>query len=143
MPFIDYDPNAYQEPKPVPNGRYDLTIAAVEKKVSKNNNPGFNIRMEIGGHDDAPQVFHWLSIPYPGCEQMVGLSFNRFLALFKTPVSGGFDDDALAVELVGKTASAELVQEEYQGNISNKLVVPRLSSEGPGKAKPPSAKKAA
>lgn len=143
MPFIDYDPSKYQEPKPVANGRYDLTIAQCDTVQSKAGNDMYKVRMEIDGHDEAPPVFENLSLPYPGCAQIIGLNFNRFMALFKVPLEGGFDTDVVAVELVGKRANAELKQEEYNGNTSNKIQLPKLSSEpaNTGKGSPPSSKK--
>ena len=144
MPFISYNPNDYQEPKPVANGRYDVTVGSAELTQSKAGNDMFKLRIEIDGNDEAPPVFENLSIPYPGCAQIIGLQFNRFMAVFKVKLpDGGFDPDELAVELVGKRANVELTQEEYNGNVTNKIKLPKLSSEPTaGKGSPPKRKTA-
>jgi hypothetical protein len=144
-PFIDFDPNSYQEPKPVANGRYDLTIASADGAQSKAGNQMLKIRMDINGHDEAPPVFENLSLPYPDCAQIIGLNFNRFMALFKVRIEKGqLDTDALAVDLVGRSANAELKQGEYNGNVTNKIVLPKLSIEpNAGRGSPPKARKTA
>jgi len=145
MPFIEYDPNSYPEDQPVPAGRYDVTIVASDNTMSKKEKPMFKIRLEINDHDEAAPVFMYLSQPYPGCDRIIGQQFNRFCDLFKLNVSGGFDPDLLAAEMPGHSANCELNQEEYEGNISNKLVLPKVSAYttvSAGRGSPPGRKTA-
>lgn len=145
MPFINMNINDAQEAKPVPAGRYDLTIAACEVKLTKEHQrPQFRAQISIDGHDDAPNIFEYVAIPSPDddakAQSFKALLLKRFCSLFKVTVSdAGFDPEDLALQMVGATANCELKQEEYEGNVSNKLVIPRLSEEkgAAGRGAPP------
>ncbi|HEX6826448.1 MAG TPA: hypothetical protein VF077_09050 [Nitrospiraceae bacterium] len=149
MSFININLNQAEEAKPVVAGFYDLTIAAAEKKFTKENKPQFRVQIAIDGHDDAPNVFEYVPSPDPDLDtDKKSLDFKvlllaRFCRLFKIPVSDeGYNPDDLVQQMVGCTARAELKVEEYEGNLSNKLVVPRLTEEkgvagAAGKGSPP------
>lgn len=135
MSFIPMNLNDVDEAKPVAHGRYDLVIAACEiTKTKEKQKDQFRVQMAIEGHDDAPNVFEYVQIPDLDDEQKArdfkALLLRRFLTLFGVKIDpAGFDPEPLAMELVGARCNAELKQEEYNGNISNKLVVPRLKAE--------------
>ncbi len=60
------------------------------------------------------------------------LLLKRFLVLFNIPVPrDGIDTDRLAMEMVGATANAEvnLSDPDDNGNVYNRLVVPRIREE--------------
>lgn len=145
MGFIPVNINTAEEAKPVASGRYDVTIAAAEVKLTKESQkPQFRVQIAIDGHDDAPNVFEYVAIPTPEddpkAQSFKALLLKRFCRLFNISVSDqGFDPDDLAMQMVGATASCELRQEEYEGNLSNKLVIPRLSEEkgAAGRGSPP------
>ena len=142
--LIPINLNDIQEPKPVPVGRYDLVIASCEEAVSKNGKPQFQVSIGIEGHDDAPNVRHYISLPNEGDEpnalQFKALLLKRFLTLFKQPIpTNGIDTEKLALSLVGARANAELSldkekdsdgNEKPDGNVYNRLVVPRMRGEG-------------
>lgn len=145
MSFINVNLNAAEEAKPVTPGFYDLTIAAAEVKQTKENKPQYRVQISIDGHDDAPNVFEYVPIPSPELDEKRALEFKtlllaRFLRLFKINVGNdGFDYEDLAQQMVGATARGELKIEEYEGNTSNRLIVPRLQEEkaSVGKGSPP------
>jgi len=153
MPFISMNLDDAKESRPVPLGRYDLVIGSCEEVLTKEaQKPQFKCIINIEGHDDAPPVFHHVGIPTPDDEpskaQFKMLLLKRFLKLFHVSYSAeGFDTEVLAMELVGARASSvELQQSEYNGNLSNTIVVPRLKDEespaGIGKGRPPQRKAA-
>ncbi len=145
MPVIPVNLNDISEPKPVPNGKYDLTIANAEVGESRNNKPQIRVSIGIDGHDDAPNVGHFISLPMAGDDssktEFKGRLLKRFLVLFKQKVPGaeGFDPEALAMAMIGAKATAELTQElerdsdgndKPDGNVYNRLMVPKLKDEG-------------
>jgi hypothetical protein len=80
-------------------------------------------------------VWHYVGIPNEGDEPdkaaFKALLLKRFLHLFGIPYDkSGIDTEKLAMEMPGCTAHAELQLSEYNGNLSNVLIVPRLGSEG-------------
>lgn len=144
MPFINLNANAAQEPKPVPNAKYDLTISSCESVLSKSEKPMFKARINIDGHDDAPSILHHVMIPQTleDVKGFQGLMFKRFCTAFGVKLSpDGFDTDKLALELIGARASdIEVRQKEYEGNISNEINLPRLADEAAaskGRGTPP------
>ncbi len=144
MPFISVNANEAQEPQPVANGRYDLTIASCESVMSKSDKPMLKARINIDGHDDAPSILHHAMIPQTveDVKGFQGTMFKRFTTSFgvKLPPEG-FDSEKVAMELVGARASGiEVRQKEYEGNISNEIVLPRMKDEAAaskGRGTPP------
>ena len=141
--FIPLNLNEVEESKPVPNGRYGLTILDAEETVTKEaKKPQFKIAIAVDGHDKAPNVNHYVGIPGDGDEakaaQFKALLLKRFLTLFKIPIDPkGFDTAALAMQMRGAKATAELQLDET-GDY-NRLVVPRIAGEPQGRvaAAPP------
>lgn len=146
MSFINVNANDAQEAKPVPAGRYNLTIGSCEHKLSKEkNNPGLSCRINIDGHADAPSILFWSGIPttpeevksfYPGT------TFKRFMSAFGQKIDpAGFDPEQLALQLIGATASGiEVLQEMYNDEPQNKINLPKVSEDGAaskGRGSPP------
>ena len=141
------DLNDVHEAKPVPNGRYSLTIATAEETVSQKGAPQIKCYLGIDGHDDAPNVSHYISLPSPNDDadkaKYKALFLKRFLQLFKIPhTSEGFEIE----DFFGATADAELTLSEPDdsGNVYNRLQLPRLADSDAGSKstpKPPSAKR--
>ena len=139
--------NEIQESRPVPNGKYDLIIVTADTMKSQKGADMIKCSLAIEGHDDAPNVSHFISLPDGSDldkDKFKGLMLKRFLTTFDIPFDeNGFDIDAFA----GQKAEAELTLSEPDdsGNIYNRLQLPRLPSEGgisgtlrkPTNAKPP------
>lgn len=137
--------NEVQESKPVSAGRYDLTIASAEEWKSQKGAPQIKVSIGINGHDEAPNVTHFISLPAEGDDpqkaQFKALFLKRFLSLFKIPFNGnGFSLD----DFPGATATAELTLSEPDdsGSVYNRLQLPRLKGEsgptsGESAPKPP------
>ena len=139
MPFIPVNMNDVVESKLVKNGRYPLQIVSCEEVMTKTSGkPQLSISIAIEGHEDAPNLRHYMSLPAPGDEpdkaKFKLLLAKRFCHLFKIPYGEqGFDTD----QFIGATAEAEvtLSEPDESGNIYNRLNVPRLKEEAsPGAA---------
>lgn len=93
MSFIEMNLGEVAEPKAVPAGRYNLTIASAEVKPSKQGG-GQNIVVSIGidEHPTALNITHYISLPKaddkPSTAQFKKLMLKRFLSQFSIP----FDD---------------------------------------------------
>ena len=142
--YIPLDLGNVQESKPVASGYYDLVVTGCEEtKTKEKGKPQLKITVGIIGHEDAPNVMHFVGLPAPGDEPKAAtfkaLLLKRFLVLFKVPHSAeGFDID----DVIGATAHAELILDEPddKGNVYNRLQVPRLKdeeSEAAASRKPP------
>lgn len=149
MPRLELNLKDVQEAKPVSGGkRYSLTISEAEFREEKND-----IRISIGidDHLDAPNVSHFCSLPKSDDDdrkaQFKALMMKRFLVAFNIP----HDDDGFDVEdFPGATAELELrlSDPDDNGNVYNRLVLPRLKDEGDGavaeeETPPPAARTAA
>ena len=137
---IPVDLGGVVEAKPVPAGKYDLTIASVDEGKTQKGFPQLKASVGIDGHDDAPNVTHFVSLPSPGDEkaQAKALFLKRFLEAFKIPHEGmGFDTD----DFPGAKATLELTLSEpdENGNVYNRIMLPKLVEAGAGgrKAPPP------
>lgn len=122
-----------KESRPVPNGKYGLTIASCEDGKSQKGLPQLKVSIGIDGHDDAPNLTHYVSLPSAGDDpqknQFKTLFLARFLQLFEIPSTGtDFDTD----DFPGATATAELTLSEPDdnGNVYNRLVLPKLKEAG-------------
>jgi len=131
MPFVQVEnlDDDYED-KPVPEGQYDLRItSATSKRTSKGDR---DMIVVIIGVDDpefpgAAAVFHNLIMPNakdePDTRKLMMKGVARFLNLFDIPFEkDGFNDEDFA----GSTASCLLKQEEYDGEVRNVLVLPRV-----------------
>lgn len=118
-----------EESKPVAAGaKYNLLITEVEEGKSKAGNSQLSVSIAIEGHDNAPNLRHFISLPQPGDEpskaNYKGLLLKRFLTLFRIPFSGSeFDTNDFA----GAKAFAELGLDD-SGDF-NRLVLPRMRGE--------------
>ena len=138
MAFIPVNLNDAVESQPVPNGRYSLTITACEETKTKElGKPQYRVSIGFDEQPTAPNLTHFVGLPTesdePNKMQFKMLLLKRFLALFDIPYdSKGIDTEKLAMEMVGRKCTAEVVLGEpnANGNVYNGLVVPRLKGEG-------------
>jgi len=129
MSFIDLpinDMDEIQEDKPVPEGEYSLVISDCKERANESGElKGLLIICEIEGHEGAANVLHNMSLPLPGDDPVKvsnKLKFiKRFIQLFKIPTQGGKLNPS---DFPGKRAKAYLTQEEYNGDVSNKIKLP-------------------
>lgn len=133
MPFIPVNLGAAKESRPVKNGVYDLQVVSVEEAKTKAGAPQLLVSIAIEGHDDTPNVRQYMSLPNNGDEpdkaKFKALLLKRFFTLFGVPVrADGFDTEAL----LGARARGELTitEPDDNGNIYNRVTVPRLRDEG-------------
>jgi len=120
MSFIETPLKDAKEKEPVAEGDYDLIIEDAQLIEDKGKRR-VSVRLSIEGEPDAAHVFHniFLDLPEDENKRTTQLGFtNAFLDLFEIPRKGsGFDMD----ELPGSRATCKLTQEEYEGNISNRI----------------------
>ena len=129
MSFIELPINDLDEIKEdqiVPEGAYNLIIGDCKEKTDDSGNiKGLMVICEIQGMENAAKVFHNISLPLPGDDSDKinnKMKFiKRFVQLFKIPVKGNRLNPQ---DFLGKTANAMLKQEEYNGSVSNKIVLP-------------------
>lgn len=129
MSFIDLpinDLDEIQEDKPVPEGEYNLVIAdAKEKQNEAGELKGILVICEIQGMEGVANVMHNISLPLPADEDTKVknklLFLKRFLQKFNIAIKGG---QLNIQDFLGKTAKVMLVQEEYNGSVSNKIKLP-------------------
>lgn len=118
-----------QEQKPAPEGSYDLCIVTA-KMNEKEGKQSIMTMLEIEGEPDFANVFHYVALPGPSDEPEKAkaklLFAKRFFHQFGITVDGGVEME----QIVGNRATgAKLIQEEYEGNVTNKLQVNRLPTE--------------
>lgn len=148
--FFSVNLNDTQEQKPAPKGQYELQITSCQltETGEKSKNPGKPMwKIGLGFTDlelNAPNITHYVTLPYEGDEninlKLIGL--KRFLVAFDIPYGDdGLDFDDLAYAMVGKTAVVGVDQSDpnENGDIYNRIIVPRLREEanGAGKGKAP------
>lgn len=143
-----------QEQKAAPKGSYELQItgAQVTETGPNSKHPGAPmIKVTLGFTDlevNAPAITHFLTLPYEGDENGAFklLMLKRFLVAFGIPYgSEGIDVEAIAFEAVGKTATIEvtLTEPNENGDVFNRITVPRLRDEvASGRGKAPAKKRA-
>ena len=137
--------NEVHEARPVPNGLYDLVIASAEEAKTKAGAPQLKVSIGIIGHDDAPNVTHFVSIPSehddPQKSQFKALMLKRFLATFGIPHG---DDEFDVDDFPGAAAHCELAlgEPDASNNVYNRLVLPKLvDGYDSHRGKPPSRKR--
>lgn len=145
MAFIPVNLNEAKEPKPVPMGKYDLTILGCEVGLTRvKKTPQFIVQIGVDGHDDAPPLNHYMNIhtetDEPKAAEFKSVVIKRFLTLFGMKTKDeGYDPEALAMEMQGRKARADLTidtekdaegNEKVDGRTFNRLQVPRLKDEG-------------
>jgi hypothetical protein len=123
---VNYD--EIKEQQPVAEGEYTLVISDVREKLDNDTQDlkGLLVICEIEGNDEAANVLHNLSFPLQSddLEKIKNkmLFMKRFLTHFSIPFNNGIDLDTF----VGKRAKCNLVLEDYQGTISNKIKLPNI-----------------
>ena len=138
MSFIDFGKNFsdVQEKKAVVPGVYHLTVESVADHQSKETGkPSIKVQLKIEGHDDAPLVTEFLSLPTTDDEPEKVLNkmirIKRFLVAFNVPhEDNGFNQE----DMFGCSADIELTQtdpEESDTNeVYNRCKLPKLPDEG-------------
>ncbi len=133
--FIGMSFDGVAEPKPVPAGRYDLTIAEAKLPPIKEGK-GQNIEVSIGIDSDptAPNLRHFISLPKPDDDASKAnfkkLMLMRFLEQFHIPYDPqtGFNVEDFA----GAHGQAELTLSEpddQTGAVYNRLKLDRISDQ--------------
>lgn len=126
--FIGINLGNTQEPKPVPSGRYRLTIAEAKFRTEKND---IQVSIGIDDHLDAPNISHFISLPKKDDDvqkvHFKQLMLKRFLAQFNIPYdeATGFNTEDLA----GAQAEAQLTltEPDEKNAIYNRLQLDKLS----------------
>jgi len=153
MALIPVDLDAIKEMRPVPIGKYPLTIVSCEEVDSKKGKPQFDVSISIDGHDDSPNIRHFISLPAEGDEAKAFsfklLLLQRFCTMFGKPLNGSsLDTTQLAMSLAGQHTTGEVTldketdadgKEKPGGRTFNRLVVPQLSTgtqQGQGRVAP-------
>ena len=137
--LIPIDVGAAVESKPVPVGTYGLQITDAQEVKSQKGKPQFKVSLAIEGHDDAPNVTHFISLPdtadEAGTQKFKVLLLKRFLVMFGLPVPNAIDTEKMAMGMVGAKAKGELGLSEPtdNGTVYNRLQVPYLKDEQGGK----------
>lgn len=120
MSFIDVPLKDAKEKEPVPEGKYTLVIEDAQL-IEKEGKRRISIRHSIVGEPEAAAVFHNIFLDFSEDEDKrnAQLGFiNAYLDLFDVPHKGtGFDLE----ELPGSEAECHLTQEEWEGNVSNRI----------------------
>jgi hypothetical protein len=148
MTFIPVNFEEVVEPKAAAAGSYDLQITAckVTKTGEKSKRPGspqYEVTIGFEGEPNVPNLRQYISLPHeedePNSANFKALLLKRFLVAFKVPFqANGFDIEGLAMEMVGATARLEVAldQPDANGNVYNRLVVPRIPGEAAGRGSP-------
>jgi hypothetical protein len=149
MAFIAVNLDETQEQKAAPKGAYELQITAAQNTETGENSkhPGAPMLKVMLGFTDlevnAPAITHYITLPYEGDENASFklLMLKRFLSAFSIPYnSEGIDTEALAFEMIGHTGTVEveLTEPNDNGDVYNRIKVPRLRDEmKSGTGKPP------
>ncbi len=141
MTFIPANFDEAVEPQPVAAGRYNLQITACDvTKTGPNSkvpgSPQFKVSIALMDEPNAPNITQFISLPNeqdePKSANFKVLLLKRFLVLFNIPFDPhGIDTEQMAMEMPGATANAEvqLSDPDDNGNVYNRLVVPRIREE--------------
>ena len=135
MPFMQTNLADAREPKPVPEGEYDLIIKSCDEETSKSGMPMLHVVSLIDGAEgaEALPIHDYLILPHDGYDynSMALLNLKRFLVAWGIAHEGnGFDTD----DFPGSKARLLVVQEEVKdgpskGSITNRIRYPRLKNE--------------
>lgn len=140
MTYLAINLNDVQEAKPVPHGKYELTISNAQVTQTGENSkvPGSPMLKFFLAFTDldlnAPTITHFVTIPQDGDENFSfkALMLKRFLVAFGISFGDeGIDLENIAIESQGQTATLEvnLSEPDANGNVYNRVVLPRLPSE--------------
>lgn len=98
----------------IPEGEYRVRIAEVTEKVFKSGNEGFEITLDVSGHNSKLWYYLVLNPSNPEqTNQRLGAFFNSF-GIANTQLGNGS-------QWVGKVGAAKVKHEEYNGNMSAKV----------------------
>lgn len=135
MSFIKFpkNVNTYEEPKAVPGGKeYDLTVVYRKDSYVKpeSGNTVLPLGLRIDDYPDAPLVNHALVIPPEGheYEDLMMRGVRRFLHTFNIDIGDGegINDESV---FDGAQGRCLLTEEEYEGEMQNKLKLPPVPDE--------------
>lgn len=134
MPLIRADEIGEDlEDHAVKEGQYEVRIVKSEYKITKSQEDHMIVvTLAIQGQDGegASPISHYLTEPKdddePRIKRMRLRDLKRFLTVFGVPFDKGFDMEEQARDLVGCTAKLLVTQEKYEGNVQNRLRLPRI-----------------
>jgi len=139
--FIEMNFDGVSEPKPVPAGRYDVTLSDVKHVPEKSY---IRVSAGIDSEPTAPNIAIFVSLPKKDDDEgkviFKKLLLKRFLTQFKIPTNGdGFDMNDFA----GATANVQVNMREPddKGVVYNEIQLDKLSDEGSGSGRPTLTKK--
>lgn len=117
----------------VKEGKYDVKIVKAEYKATKSGEDHMIVAVcAIQGPEGegAQPITHYLTEPKDDDENRIKRmrlrDLKRFLTAFGVPFDNGFDMQEQVSDLIGCEANLLVVQETYEGNVQNRLRLPRL-----------------
>ena|SRR6478736_9650556 len=139
MTFVPANFDDAQEARPAKPGKYALQITKAEEVLTGPNSkhPGMpQLRVTLGFQNEpnTPDVTQFISLPHEFDENPTfkTLLLKRFLEHFKIPYDrNGIDTEKVCMEAVGCSAVTEvgLSEPDANGNVYNRVVIPRLRDE--------------
>ena len=109
------------EEKIVPEGEYNLRITSAQMKEAKSGRQYLLVSLDNVDEPNGATVFHMVNGLMPTDEgktrQMLSNMADEFFSYFNLDPM----DELTLAELRGRECRALLVQEEYEGRISNKI----------------------
>ena len=128
MSRLDIALTDVKEPEVAEEGTYDMIVDKAELVEKDNGKVNIVCQILFDGMPEYSAIWHYISIPTSDDAEKTAvfkkLMLKRFLSAFNVPM----DEDGFDVEsIVGATGSVPVVQEEYEGRISNKLRLPAIS----------------
>ena len=112
--MINLDFSGVEERKPLEEGIYVLTIEDAEEKPAKSSgNPMISVKFGVEGHDQNKLFDNFV------------LTQKALWKLKEVLNALGYETDAIVdldiTELVGQQVQAKVVQEEYDGRMTNRI----------------------
>lgn len=126
--FINVNLTDVKERRPVPLGKYHLTVAKAEPG-EKDGKSSIQVLHEIEGHHDAMPVSHRLSLPSPGDEKDKAEAKKLFMARYLHTFNIPYDGSGFSLEsLYGASADVvlTLTEPDENGNTYNRIQLERL-----------------
>ena len=132
MSFIEIPGlNDAKELPVAPEGKHDLVVtdAQMHEKEGKHS---IRTIIEIEGPTKYKNILHFIGLPNQNDEddtkEMKALMARRFFNQFGVPLG---DNGVELEQMIGcRSAGANVVQEEYQNEMNNKIVLNKLPIEG-------------
>ncbi len=151
MSIINVNFDDAVEPKPAAAGSYELQITKCDITETGPNSkrpgsPQFKVTIGFIDQPNTPNVQHYVSLPHEEDDSDAAnfklLLLKRFLVLFNVQfATNEIDTEKMAMDMIGATATAdvELTEPNDNGDVYNRLRVPKIRGEsnGPGRARPP------